>query len=220
VITLVGYLMSFGVPFASFSALPRLLVPDDAAKTAQNVAAHPGLLAAVIVFFLVNFIGDVICAWGLYWLLRPVHAAMSMFAASIRVVFAGMGLAAALQLVTAHRLMTRPGALAALGQTQRDALVHVALGAFNSQFAFTLIVFGFYLVLLGWLIVRSGYIPRWLGFVVALAGVGWMVKQAGPYLLPEVDLGFLFYTSFGELALIVWLLGWGIRLREPASSQA
>lgn len=216
-ISLVGYLLSLGVPFASFSAMPKLFVADDAARTAQNVAEHPGLLVAVIFAFLMNFVGDVIAAWGLYWLLRPVHAAMSMFVASLRVVFAGMGLAAVLQLVTAHRLITKPAALAALGQGQRDALVHVALGAFNSQFAFSLIVFGLYLVLLARLIQRSGYMPRSLAVAVAIAGAGWMVSEAGRYLLPGVDLGFLFVTSFGELALIVWLVGWGLRLREPAA---
>ena len=85
-------------------------------------------LSILIFAFLVNFVGDLIAAWGLYWLLRPVHAAMSMFVGSLRMVFAAMGLAAVLQLVTAHRLITKPSALAALGQGQRDALVHEALG--------------------------------------------------------------------------------------------
>jgi hypothetical protein len=215
-IAVIGYLMSFGVPFASFSLMPRIFVPDDAARTAQECSAHPAILGAIILLFLANFVGDVVNAWGLYWLLRPVHASMSMLVASLRVVYAAMGLAAVLELVTAHRLITRPGALAALGQSGRDAQVYTALGSFNSQFAFSLVLFGAYLVLLGWLVYRAGYMPRWLGVVVAVAGAGWMVSEAGRYLLPGVDLGFLFFTSFGELALIVWLIGWGTRLREPA----
>jgi len=220
IITVIGYVMSFGVPFASFSILPKLFVADDAAKTSQNILAHQGLFVAVIFAFLVNFIGDVVAAWGLYLLLRPVNASISMFVAWLRVVYAGVGIAAVLNLVTAHRLLTRPAALAALGQVQRDAQVHVAVGTFNSQFAFSLIVFGAYLVLLGWLAYRSGYIPRWLGIVVAIAGAGWIVMEAGRYLLPGVDLGFLFVTSFGELVLLVWLIGWGTRLREPAADRA
>ena len=220
IITVIGYVMSFGVPFASFSILPKLFVADDAAKTSQNILAHQGLFVAVIFAFLVNFIGDVVAAWGLYLLLRPVNASISMFVAWLRVVYAGVGIAAVLNLVTAHRLLTRPAALAALGQVQRDAQVHVAVGTFNSQFAFSLIVFGAYLVLLGWLAYRSGYIPRWLGIVVAIAGAGWIVMEAGRYLLPGVDLGFLFVTSFGELVLLVWLIGWGTRLREPATDRA
>lgn len=214
IITIIGYLMSWGVPFADFSILPKLYAADDAAKTSQNIAANHGLFVAVIFAFLINFIGDVVAAWGLYLLLKPANAAVSMFVAWLRVVFATLGLAAVQNLVTAHRLVTRPAALTALGRTALDAQVQVAIGAFNSQFAFSLIVFGVYLILLGWLIWRSGYLPKWLGIVLAIDGAGWTVMQAGPYLLPGVDLGFLFVATFGELIFLIWLIGWGTRLKE------
>ena len=105
-------------------------------------------------------------------------------------------------------------ALTALGQNQLDAQVHVAIGAFNSQFAFSLIIFGVYLILLGWLAYRSGYVPKWVGIAVAIAGAGWLVMESGPYLLPGIDVGFLFVASFGELILLVWLVGWGRRLSD------
>jgi len=53
-----------------------------------------------------------------------------------------------------------------------------------------------------------------------IAGAGWVVMEAGRFLLPGVDLGFLFVTAFGELILLVWLIGWGTRLREPAANRA
>jgi hypothetical protein len=220
IITLLGYVMSWGVPFASFSILPRLFVADDPAKTAQNLLANQGLFVAVIFAFLINFIGDVVAAWGLHLLLRRIHASFSMFVAWLRVVFATVGIAAVLNLVTAHRLLTRPDAVTALGQSQLNAHVYVAIGAFNSQFAFSLILFGMYLLMLSWLVYRSGYVPRWLGILLAIDGAGWIVMQAGPYLLPGVDLGFLFVATFGELFLLVWLVGWGTRLKEPATLRA
>ena len=218
VITVVGYVMGWGVPFASFSILPKLFVADNAARTFQNVAANQGLFAVVIFAFLINFIGDIVAAWGLYLLLRPVNASVSMFVAWLRVVFATIGLAAVLNLVTAYRLVSRPAALTAIGQGQLDAQVHVAIGSFTSQFAFSLIVFGAYLVMLGWLAYRSGYVPRWLGVVLTINGAGWMIMEAGPYLAPGIDLGFLFVATFGELILLVWLVGWGTRLGDPAAN--
>lgn len=217
IISVIGYVMSWGVPFADFRVMPRLFVADDAARTAQNVAANHGLFVAAICAFLINFIGDIVAAWGLYLLLRPVHASIAMFAAWVRVVFATLGLAAVQNLVTAHRLLTRPAALAALGRSQLDAQVYVAIGAFTSQFAFSLIVFGLYLLLLAWLVHRSGYVPRWLGIVLAIDGAGWIVMEAGVYLLPGVDLGFLFVATFGELFLLIWLAGWGTRLKDARS---
>ena len=218
IITVIGYVMGWGVPYADFGALPKLFVADNAAKTAQNIAANHGLFVAVIFAFLINFIGDVVAAWGLYLLLRPVNASISMFVAWLRVVFATIGIAATLDLVTAHRLVTRPAALSALGPDQLNAQVHTAIGAFNSQFAFSLIIFGVYLMLLGWLMYRSGYIPKWLGIVLAIDGAGWFIMESGHYLLPGINLDFLFVATFGELFLLVWLIGWGTRLRQPITN--
>jgi hypothetical protein len=214
VATIVGYVMSWGVPFASFRILPKLFVADSAARTTQNLVANHGLFVAAIYAFLINFVGDVVAAWGLYVLLRPVNASISMFVAWLRVVFATLGLAALLNLVTAHRLVTRPAALTALGPDQLNTQVHIAIGAFSSQFAFSLILFGVYLLMLGWLMYRSGYVPRWLAVVIAIDGAGWLIMESGPYFWPGVDLGFLFVATFGELFLLVWLIGWGTRLPE------
>jgi len=216
IITIIGYIASWGVPYADFRIIPSLFVADNAAKTFQNIAAHQGLLVAAIFAFLINFIGDVVAAWGLYVLLRPVNAAISMFVAWLRVVFATVGIAATLNLVTAHRLVTRPTSLTALGQDQLNAQVHVAIGAFNSQFAISLIIFGVYLLLLAWLVYRSGYMPKWLGILLAINGAGWCIMESGHYLLPRVDLSFLFVATFGELFLLVWLIGWGTRLRQSS----
>lgn len=220
IITVIGYVLGWGVPFASFSILPRLFVADDAATTTQNLAANHGLFVVAIFAFLLNFIGDIVAAWGLYLLLRPVHASFSMFVAWLRVVFATLGLAAVLNLVTAHRLVTRPAALTALGRSQLDAQVQVAIGAFSSQFAFSLILFGVYLVLLGWLCYRSAHVPRWLAVLLVIDGAAWIVMESGPYVVPGVDLGSLFVATFGELVLLVWLIGWGTRLKEPVPSPA
>jgi hypothetical protein len=57
--------------------------------------------------------------------------------------------AAVLNLATANRLVTRASDLTPLGQAQVHAQVFVAVGAFRSQFTFSLILFGAYLVLLG-----------------------------------------------------------------------
>lgn len=52
---------------------------------------------------------------------------MSIFVAGLRIVFATVGMAALLNLVTAYRLLTRPAALTALGQSQINVQVHVAI---------------------------------------------------------------------------------------------
>ena len=151
-------------------------------------------------------------------LLRPVNAALSMFVAWLRVAFSALGLAILMNLVTAHRLVAKATALRALGQGNLDAQVYVAITAFNSQFAFSLVFFGVYLVMLGWLVYRSGYMPRWLGALLALDGAIWVVMNAGPYLLPGANFGWLFVVTFVELLLPIWLIARGRRLTADPSA--
>ena len=211
-----GYLLGSGVPFASFSVLPKIFVATSAAQTSQNILANQSLFVAAIFAMLLNFIGDVVAAWGLYVLLRPVNAPVSMLTAWLRVVYAAVGIVAVLNLATAYRLLTQPDYVMALGRDQLDSQVLLAVASFNVQLAFSLIVFGLYLVVLGVLVYKAGYVPSWLGVVLVIDGAGWIITEAGPYVLPRADLGFLIVTSFGELILLAWLIGWGMRLKEPS----
>jgi hypothetical protein len=65
-------------------------------------------------------------------------------------------------------------------------------------------------------VARSNYIPRIWGVLLAIAGLGHMLYQLGPYLYPDLSLGFLFVIFFGELIFAVWLLVRGWRIPEPA----
>src|SRR5207245_9651160 len=125
-----------------------------------------------------------------------------MLAAWFRVVYATIGIAALLNLVTAYGLLTRPDYLMVFGRGQLDAQVQLAVDSFNFQFAFGLTVFGVYVVILGLLVIKSGYIPTWLGGVLVIDGAGWITMERGPYLLPQVNLGSLVVTSFGQQLLL------------------
>ena len=163
---------------------------------------------------------DVLAAWGLYVFLRPVDEAFSKLVAWFRVAFATLGVAALLNLVTAYRLVTRPATLVAIGQHQIDLQVYAAISSFNVQFAFLLIFFGVYLVLLGWLAFRASYFPRWLAVLLVLAGVAWILRDSGPYLMPGANLEFLLIPTFAELFLLVWMIGWGTRVKLPEGGEA
>lgn len=82
-----------------------------------------------------------------------------------------------------------------------------------------LVFFGVQCLLIGILIYRSTFLPRFLGVLMMLAGLGWLTNlwptlanSLAPYnLLPGI---------FGEGVLIVWLLVKGVdvqRWREEAS---
>ena len=85
-----------------------------------------------------------------------------------------------------------------------------------------LVFFGCYCLLIGYLILRSTFLPRVLGALMAFGGLGWLTFLSPPlsnYLSPyNMAPGIL-----GEAALTVWLLAVGVnaqRWHEQATAAA
>jgi hypothetical protein len=211
-------IMSATAPLAEFGIFPKLIVAGDTARTVANIAAHQRLYAAGIASYLVNFTCDVVIAWALYLLLAPVNRALSLLTAWFRLVYTAVAVVSLLDLVRVHQLVTEPSYLPAFGHDQLQAQVALSLGSFRAGWSMGLVLFGIHLVLLGALIWRAGYMPSVLGIVVLIDGLGWVVHSLQPYLFPDVPVGFLMITSLGELFLMVWLLGWGWRIKDVAGA--
>jgi hypothetical protein len=82
-------------------------------------------------------------------------------------------------------------------------LLHLAPYKINS-----LVFFGPYCLLIGYLVYRSTFLPRILGILMALAGVGWLIflSPFGAHLSIYLKvLGFV-----AEAALMLWLLVMGV----------
>ena len=207
------------VTFAEFHVFPKLFVPGNIEQTAQNIAAHGRLFFVAILCHFITLILDVIIAWALYFLLAPVNRSLSLLTASFRLVYTVVALSGLLNLVTVFRLLHTPDYLTLFGAQQLHAQVKLLLSSFRYDFSMGLVIFGIHLLLLGYLIFRSSYIPRILGIVLSLLGIGWIIYCLGPYLYPTAPLGFIPLAGFGELLFPLWLVVRGWKFPEqPAQS--
>jgi hypothetical protein len=208
----VTYLLN-PVSYAEFYIYPKLIIPGHVDQTVQNIGTHAGLFVGAILCYLASFIGDVMLAWSLYVLLAPVNRALSLLASWFQLVYAGIAIVAVVNLVTVYHLIGMPDYLTAFGSGPLDAQVLLLLHAFRYGWQMGLVLFGVHLVLVGCLIVRSGYIPWIVGVLLVVNGLGWMLDSVGPYVLPSANLEFTFYTFFGEIVFMLWLLirGWKVR---------
>jgi hypothetical protein len=211
---------TFGIPIAEFVVWPSLVDLTTIAQTVSNIRANEGGFLFASFAYLAGFIGDVVVAWALYYLLRPVSRSLAALTAGFRAVQAVIAIGAALNLFTAFRLL-KSESLAALGVDHVHAQVLVLLSSFRYEWSLALVIFGIHLGLLGYLVVRSGYIPRLVGIALAIAGIGYIVYNLRPYLHPDVEIEFVFATYAGELVFVLWLAIWGWRIPEPiqASTQ-
>ena len=193
-------LMAILSPIAYLSTFQSLVNFDDAALTAQNILSSMGAFRTCIILLFTVAILDIVVAWGLYIVLVPANKNLSALAAWLRVIYGGIFIFAISKLYIALQVITADGT---------QAMSH--LKAFQSIWDMGLILFGFHLLVLGYLVFKSGYVPKWLGVFLVLAGVGYIVDGFGKTLSPDYNLNIAQFTFVGEVLLIFWLLWRGFK---------
>jgi hypothetical protein len=212
-ITGLTYLLN-PVTFAEGYAMPRLIAPD-AGQTIANITAHPHLFTAAILSYFFSLLGDIVFAWSFYVLLAPVNRALALLGSFLQLTYAAVSLAAVANLGVLYRLIQIPDYANHFNRSDLPTQSILLLAAFHSGWGLGLILFGLHLVVIGWLIAHSTYIPRWLGWLLFLDGWAWVVDNLAVYLFPNAPLDLLKIVFAVELLFMVWLLGWGWRIRDP-----
>lgn len=200
----------------------KLVVDGDAAATAANILAHRSLFELGFAVYLIEMACQITITAFFYILLKPVSRSISLLAACLGL--AGCVIKTMSRLFYIAPLFVLGGApyLSAFSLEQLQALALLLFKLNDRGAAIALAFFGFSTVLNGYLIFRSAFLPRILGVLSAIAGLGWLTFFYPPlgYRL------FLFVAPYGLLvaaALILWLLVKGVdvqRWRERAGATA
>jgi Domain of unknown function (DUF4386) len=72
-----------------------------------------------------------------------------------------------------------------------------------------LVVHGIYIIIFAYLIFKSTFLPRTLGVLMAIAGLGWVTYLSTPF--PKIN---LIFCLLGEVSLMLWLLVMGVNERR------
>lgn len=195
----------------NFVAVEGLVTPGDAARTAADITASEGLFRFGIANLLVVVLLDVVVAVALYRVFRPVGAGVSTLAAAARLVYAGIFMVAISQLVGVANLLGSPELVAVLGSEQAQAQAWLGIEAYRDTWNAGLLLFGLHLLLLGWLAWRSGYVPKVLAALLAVAGVGYAFDSVAAVLMGHGAPTIAEFTFLGEVVLAVWLIVWSRR---------
>ncbi len=209
---------------ANFFVLQPLGVRDDAAATAAGIAAAEQTYRLGVAAMIAVLIADVVVGWALFIVLRPADASLSLLVLLFRVAYTVAHIGVLLTLMSALTFATVPPFAAAMGPNAA-ALSYHFFASHDMGSTVTLIFFGVHLVLLGRLVSRSGFMPRALGWLLTLAGVGYAANGFGVVILGSFGayanaaaLAMIVPALIGEGAFTVWLLVWGVnRARYPAA---
>jgi uncharacterized protein DUF4386 len=215
-------LEALAATFGQVIVLGRLVVSDNAAVTAANILGHERLFWLGFASSLMAVVFHIVYALLFYELLKPVNRLVSLLALLVLLV------ASAIQAVTgllylAPLLVLQGGSSVSAftsEQLQVLALVFLKLNAYALNVH--LVFFGFWCVLTGYLIFQSTFLPRVLGVLLMISGLGWVI-----YLFPALAYRLFPFiaaaSALGEIPVEFWLMLMAVnteRWKEQASAAA
>ena len=189
----------------------KLIASSDATLTARNIAASQTLFRIGFAAYLVEAICDTALSLLFYVLLRPVHRDTALLAAFFGILSTAVFAIAELFFFLSLLIARDPEYLKAFSADQRSALVLLAAKAYTLGAGAFSAFYGIASILRGVLIFRSGYLPKFLGALMALAGAGFVVENFLVVLAPQYASELFLLPMFVAcLSLMAWLLAKGI----------
>lgn len=138
----------------------------------------------------------------LYRLFKPVSASASVLAAFFSLV--GIAILAA-----SMAILTLPL------QAEAPSIAYDALRLHGAAYSVTGLFFGPYCALIGWLVVRSRWLPAWIGWLMMLAGAAFVsdasLDLAAPAVARQIPDAIMLISLIAEGSFAIWLAAFGLR---------
>jgi hypothetical protein len=193
--------IAFGIVAQGFVS-ERLISFRDPAKTASNILANESLYRIGFTLYMIEMAAQIAQTVLLFHLLKPVNRRI----ATLALVFGLVGCTIKIfsrVFYLAPLFILGKSAFSAFTSDQLSAVSLIMLIVNDRGAGLALAFFGFETVLEGWLIFRSTFLPRWLGVLAIVAGIGWL-----SFLSPTV--GYAVFNAVALVALIgvIATIGW------------
>jgi len=216
------YLLLLFAPLRLIYIPTKLFVTGDATATAGNIAAHEmpfryGIAGDLWVGTMTLFMTA-----AFYRLFKSVDRNLS-----IGVVVLGGILPCAIYFFNvmndfAGLVVIKGGDwLSAFTPAQQSALAYLFIKIHGQEILAAEVFWGLWLLPLGWLVIKSRWMPAFLGWWLLVNGLTYLVLSVSGILAPDIEAkleDYVFPIQFGELAFMLWLLLMGAK--EPAKAKA
>jgi hypothetical protein len=200
--------------FAEGLVTDKLVVSGDAAATAHNLLASPGLWRLGVDADFIVVVCAVPLLWIEYLLLRPVNKQLVLLAVFFNLVSLAVEAISKLFLLVVMPTLGNADYLRAFEQQQLQTLATLALKSHDVAFNIALIFFGFTCLVNGYLIFKSQYFPKLIGVLMQIAGVSYLIACFAVLFAPTfADLilpAILLPPLIGESSFCLWLLVKGV----------
>ncbi len=216
-------LIGITAPIGLMYVPSKLIVSGDATATADRIRASESLLRIGIASELFHQAIAIFLVLALYRLFKAVNEAHARQVVilgalvSVPIVFLNV-----LNEIAALVLVSGADFLSVFEKPQLDALAYLFVRLHGQGLVVASIFWGLWLFPFGMLVIRSGFIPRVLGFLMMIAGFAYVASSFTTLVLPQYadpvgQVAMVFY--FGELPIMFWLVIWGARVK-PSNARA
>jgi len=210
----------------SVTVMRNLVVRGDAAATATNILRSEGLYRLGFVADLGALLVFIASGVLLYEIFKPASRRLALLFLVLFVSAAFIQSLDCLQSLAALTLLKGGPGLSGLPPAQASALAFMFLRLYAHTFQLALFFGGASSVVMGFLVVRSTFMPRIIGPLMMIDGLGYLTFSLASFLSPPLALHLFPYVPFitaalGEGALMLWLIVKGVnteRWREQATA--
>jgi hypothetical protein len=201
-------------PFYLLYVPSQTIVHNDAAATAIHVLGHEtlfrwGMLAETL--GVVIFIG---LGLALYRLFEDVDRHRARQLVALVLISSALSLASVVFNATALLVFRDGAAIAGFDDHTREAIGMLLISMHGQAIGINQTFWGLWLLPFGWLVVRSRFLPRWLGYWLLLDGLAWVVVGITWFLAPDYSSILFRYFQpmfLAELVAVLWLLIMGAK---------
>ena len=204
-----------------------MIVSGDAAATGANILASEQLFRLGFLADLAGVGAYIGATFLVYVLTKPVSRNVSLFSALLGLAGSVVMIVNLTNMMEALYYVKGGDYLAAVTVEQRQSLAYMSIKVHALGYNIAMAVFAGQVLLLGWLVMRSTFLPRFLGWLFVIEGIfGWL-RCVGVFLFPAfpaaLNSGLLMPGLAAEGGMALWLLVMGVneaRWREQAGGGA
>lgn len=212
--------------FAEVFVREGLTVSRDAAATAQNILSSELMFRFGFVADLVCLISGTFLSLIFYVMFKRVNKNLSLLALIFSILGSAVMAVNLLNQLAPLLLLHKAVYLKAFTPEQLQTLSLFFLNLQSQGYGISLLLFAFYFPIIGYLVYKSTFLPRILGVIYTLAGIGYLSNSLAMFLFPPL-LALLFPYSLlpafiGESSMSLWMIVKGVNIqkwREKASQK-
>jgi hypothetical protein len=200
--------------FSEVFVRQALRVSDDALATAQNIQSHEMLFRYGFVADLINFVVGLPSVLIIYFLFKRVNKFLMKLALIFVIIQTAVIAVNLLNQISSLLILGKGTYLNTLQPTQLATLSLLFLNIQAQGYAIGLVFFGVYCLIVGYVIFKSEMVPKFLGILYIISGLGYLINSYTMFLSRGFANPVFIYLAIpiliGELSFCLWLLIKGI----------